>query len=299
MWEELSYLRESEPYCYPSKERLAASYKSCEEAGIRREQERIEADWSQTQVQALVSAYLPLLTRARELFANVHRLLVDKTSVLILTDRAARVLDIYSVPPVIDRCGRIGLTVGASLAESHIGTNAVALVLRYREPVMLRGRQHFCHIFSDWYCVAAPIIADDGSIAGCVDLSMNRKARLGDKLPLVTMLAAQIGELLGELNRRDGPERDAGDWTFISPRQRAIVNLLIAGHVAKEIASDLGISQRTVESHLEKLRKRFHAKTTVEMVAKLQKARRRLAPKEGGRDCLLPDDPRHSSPEHC
>lgn len=137
-------------------------------------------------------------------------------------------LDIYSVSPVIDRCDRIGLTVGASLADSHIGTNAVALAPRYREPVILRGRQHFCRIFSNWYCVTAPVIADDGRIAGCVDLSMNRKARLGHKLPLVTMLATRIGELLGELNRRDEPERDAGDWTFISPRQRAILNLLIA-----------------------------------------------------------------------
>lgn len=65
MWEELSYLRESEPYCYPSKERLAASCKLCEEAGIRREQERIQAGRSKAQVEALALAHLPLLARAR------------------------------------------------------------------------------------------------------------------------------------------------------------------------------------------------------------------------------------------
>jgi DNA-binding CsgD family transcriptional regulator len=161
------------------------------------------------------------------------------------------------------------LKVGASLAERHSGTNAVALALRYREPVILRGHEHFCRVFSDWYSVAAPVVAADGRIVGCVDLSTNRKARLGEKLPLVTTLAVLLGEVMGDPAGDAVPDDGTSKWSIVSPRQRAILRLLAEGRVAKEIALNLCISVRTVESHLEKLRQRFKAKTTVELIVKL------------------------------
>lgn len=269
MWDELPPLRESESSFYPSKARLSASFELCRQTGISRDQERIYGCNDATPFRPLVSAHPRLLKRARELLTSVHSLLDDKTSALILADEAARVVEICSAPEVIERCNRIGLGLGAPLAEVHSGTNAVALALRYREPVILRGDQHFCRIFSDWYCVAAPIIGDEETILGCVDLSTDRNARLGEKMSLIATLATRIGELSREINR-DEPVSEVVDWMFVSPRQRSILRLLIEGHVAKEIALTLGISQRTVESHLEKLRKRFSAKTTVELVVKLQ-----------------------------
>lgn len=35
----------------------------------------------------------------------------------------------------------------------------------------------------------------------------------------------------------------------LTPRQREIMTLILAGHPSKNIAADLGISQRTVENH--------------------------------------------------
>jgi two-component system CheB/CheR fusion protein len=35
----------------------------------------------------------------------------------------------------------------------------------------------------------------------------------------------------------------------LTPRQREIMRLVLAGHPSKNIAADLGISQRTVENH--------------------------------------------------
>lgn len=266
MWENALYTRKLESRFYPSKERLAASYESCEASGVSRNLNRLRVDWNETQIQASLSTHLQLVRRAERLFSQAHALLADRTSVFLLTDHTGRVLCLYSVRHMIDRCAKIGLRPGASLAEMHSGTNAVALALRYHEPIVLRGRQHFCRCFFDWYCVAAPVLDDDGQLAACIDLSTHDEAGLGEKLSLVTVLAARIEERIHGSDRADTV---LGDWTAVSPRQRTILEMVTGGLVAKEIAVNLGISQRTVESHLEKLRKKFHAKTTVELVAKL------------------------------
>ncbi len=44
-------------------------------------------------------------------------------------------------------------------------------------------------------------------------------------------------------------ERAAGHVASLTPRQRQVMALVVAGHPSKNIAADLGISQRTVENH--------------------------------------------------
>jgi two-component system CheB/CheR fusion protein len=44
-------------------------------------------------------------------------------------------------------------------------------------------------------------------------------------------------------------ENAAGAIAGLTPRQRQIMELVLAGHPSKNISADLGISQRTVENH--------------------------------------------------
>lgn len=53
----------------------------------------------------------------------------------------------------------------------------------------------------------------------------------------------------------------------LTPRQRQVAGLAAQGKSAKEIAHDLGRSQRTVEEHLAKARERTGAASTAELVA--------------------------------
>ncbi|WP_228259458.1 chemotaxis protein CheB [Siculibacillus lacustris] len=68
------------------------------------------------------------------------------------------------------------------------------------------------------------------------------------------------GELLASVERALDQARDIGKlaaWrsfaadhvAVLTPRQHQIMNLVLAGHPSKNIAADLGISQRTVENH--------------------------------------------------
>jgi two-component system, chemotaxis family, CheB/CheR fusion protein len=57
--------------------------------------------------------------------------------------------------------------------------------------------------------------------------------------------------------RADAVERVAS----LNPRQHQIMELVLAGHPSKNIAADLGISQRTVENHRHSIMKRTSTKS--------------------------------------
>jgi len=56
-------------------------------------------------------------------------------------------------------------------------------------------------------------------------------------------------------------EAAANHMAALTPRQRQIMDLVLAGHPSKNIAADLGISQRTVETHRASIMKKTGAKS--------------------------------------
>lgn len=63
-----------------------------------------------------------------------------------------------------------------------------------------------------------------------------------------------------------------GGLEQLSQRQRAVLDELVAGHSAKQIATRLGITERTVAFHKDQLRKRLGAHSTLEMADLLRRA---------------------------
>ena len=52
----------------------------------------------------------------------------------------------------------------------------------------------------------------------------------------------------------------------LTPRQREVLTLLSAGHTMKEIATQLGISTRTAESHKYEMMEGLGVETTAELI---------------------------------
>ncbi|MFA5956825.1 chemotaxis protein CheB [Hyphomicrobium sp.] len=80
------------------------------------------------------------------------------------------------------------------------------------------------------------------------------------------------GDLLNSIERALEQSRDsnklvawqqsaASNISGLTPRQRQIMDLVLAGHPSKNIAADLGISQRTVENHRAEIMTRTGAKS--------------------------------------
>ena len=80
------------------------------------------------------------------------------------------------------------------------------------------------------------------------------------------------GELLDSIERALEQSRDSSKLSAwqdsathhiagLTPRQRQIMELVLAGHPSKNIAVDLGISQRTVENHRASIMKKTGSKS--------------------------------------
>lgn len=53
----------------------------------------------------------------------------------------------------------------------------------------------------------------------------------------------------------------ANDLAGLTPRQRQIMELVLDGQPSKNIAADLGVSQRTIENHRASIMRKMHSKS--------------------------------------
>ena len=97
-------------------------------------------------------------------------------------------------------------------------------------------------------------------------------------------LQASRADLLASLDRAitraaEGTAQDArfdenaGRLASLTERQRAVLDMVLAGQPSKNIATDLGISQRTVESHRAHIMQRLGVRTIPELVRAVLSAR--------------------------
>jgi two-component system CheB/CheR fusion protein len=69
-----------------------------------------------------------------------------------------------------------------------------------------------------------------------------------------------------EVKQAAGREAAAIMVASLTVRQREILNLVLAGHPSKNIAADLGISQRTVDNHRAAIMKKTGSKSLPALV---------------------------------
>ena len=94
-----------------------------------------------------------------------------------------------------------------------------------------------------------------------VELVAALRAALAGKTYLTPQLAGEVLESM-----KQGPERAADPVDALTPRQREVLQLLAEGRSAKEIATSLSISTRTVEFHKYQMMETLDLHTNAELV---------------------------------
>jgi two-component system, chemotaxis family, CheB/CheR fusion protein len=100
-----------------------------------------------------------------------------------------------------------------------------------------------------------------------VRLAANSNPTVEELLSRNTALARQNVQLTEALAAAEtAPVEQAAQMAKLTPRQREVMDLVLAGHPSKNIASDLSISRRTVENHRAAIMRRTGAASLPDLV---------------------------------
>jgi transcriptional regulator of acetoin/glycerol metabolism len=111
---------------------------------------------------------------------------------ILMTDRDGCCV---AVNGPIDSCGKMlrqALRPGVDLSEAAVATNAMATAMAEGRPIGILGPEHFFSQNQSFQCVAAPIYAPDGALAGSIDITRDTAAPQFGALSLIRDCAAAI-----------------------------------------------------------------------------------------------------------
>jgi two-component system CheB/CheR fusion protein len=155
----------------------------------------------------------------------------------------------------------------AFIAAFHPGREA-CLLIDATLPGM-SGLNLLRHLKAEGHLLPAIMITGNGDIAIAVDAMKAGAADFIEKPVGRSALVACVDRAL--LIARDGQqisewhEAAISNLADLTPRQHQIMDMILAGHPNKNIAADLGISQRTVENHRAAIMKRTGATSLPEL----------------------------------
>ena len=86
--------------------------------------------------------------------------------------------------------------LGVKWDEQSIGTNGVSLAVRLRSPVQVYGAEHYAKFQQRGTCSAAPIMGENGSILGVINIAGYNNTGSSHTLGLVTLAAFYVEKQL-------------------------------------------------------------------------------------------------------
>jgi len=158
-----------------------------------------------------------------------------------------------------------GFEQGVSFREESCGTNAISMAMRLKRVVYVRPQEHYCKIFKKWYCIASPIIVENGEIVGYVDISTIDK-KIADEVSMVIKLLA---EKIAIEYEKIVKEKELNKIKIkLNDSQTKILALEAKGYRESDIAKVLGIGVVTVKYHKRKIVEKLEVKNLKEAVVK-------------------------------
>ncbi|MGQ9513428.1 LuxR family transcriptional regulator, partial [Thermodesulfitimonas sp.] len=172
----------------------------------------------------------------------------SKNFLYILCDPELVALKILAAPEVLVTAEDLGIKPGTVFTEASCGTNALALAQEHNRLVAIRGKQHYCKLFKDWWCVASPVTNQKGRTLGYLDISMHAAKELGLVATFLKKLVKLIEQRLTSLESgkadhkasdRFSPPASAPSYQALqlTSREEEILNLRLMGLENEEIAA--------------------------------------------------------------
>jgi len=123
---------------------------------------------------------------------TLHQQIAGSNFMIAFATAEGLLLDIISDSSFSDASDAACIRAGAIWTENICGTNGLGTAAYLKRPIVVHGREHFFSRYNNLTCVAAPIFAPDGEVAGILDASSDCMSRQAHTQALVAMAATQI-----------------------------------------------------------------------------------------------------------
>ncbi|WP_315705347.1 MULTISPECIES: sigma-54-dependent Fis family transcriptional regulator [unclassified Bradyrhizobium] len=123
---------------------------------------------------------------------TLHQQIAGSNFMIAFATAEGLLLDIISDTSFSCASDAACIRAGAIWTETICGTNGLGTAAHLKRPIVVHGREHFFARYNNLTCVAAPIFAPDGEVAGILDASSDCMSRQAHTQALVAMAATQI-----------------------------------------------------------------------------------------------------------
>jgi len=123
---------------------------------------------------------------------TLHQQIAGSNFMIAFATAEGLLLDIMSDSSFTDASNAACIRAGSIWTETVCGTNGLGTAAYLKRPIVVHGREHFFARYNNLTCVAAPILAPDGEVAGILDASSDCMSRQAHTQALVAMAATQI-----------------------------------------------------------------------------------------------------------
>ena len=108
---------------------------------------------------------------------TLHQQIAGSNFMIAFATAEGLLLDIISDSSFNDASDAACIRAGAIWSEKVCGTNGLGTAAYLKRPIVVHGREHFFARYNNLTCVAAPIFAPDGELAGILDASSDCMSR--------------------------------------------------------------------------------------------------------------------------
>ena len=265
-----------------SPEELESSHDRCRALKIPVELDRPRKILPKIELAPRLAENSLLLTAVERVITPHHYAGPQKDHIYILCDSELVAMKIFAAPEVLVAVKEAGVKPGTVFTEESCSTNALALTKKHQRLVVIRGEQHYCKLFKDWWCVAGPVKDPAGKICGFLDISMHAEKELGLTAQLLENLLSSIErelylwELEQKLKQTDvrlppGPVLPIEITRELTPREREVLGFILLGLNNEKIAAEFNLSPQTVKTHRKHVYRKVGVHSRGELIAKFRR----------------------------
>jgi transcriptional regulator of acetoin/glycerol metabolism len=263
--------------CSPAE--LEASYNRCRALRVPAELDKPQKILPKTLLDPRLAENSLLLTAVERVITQHHYVGAQNDHIYILCDPELVALKIMAASEVLAAAEEAGVKPGMVFTEESCGTNALALAQEHKRVRAIRGEQHYCKLFKDWWCVAGPVKDPGGKILGYLDISMHAGKELGLTVALLEVLLKSIEREIVLLNHAESQvillsnslPLSTAIHIKLSSREQEILHLLLSGLTTPEVAKKLYLGITTVKTHRKHIYEKLGVSSLIELFSKFNR----------------------------